>query len=339
MKKTVFFFIAAAISIVLIGCTADTADYYESQMYSMDTVMTISANGSDSESAIKECEKEISRLDSLLSVTGEGDIKRINDNAGKFVQVSEETISLIRSAQVISERTDGAFDITSGVLSELWGFRDKNYRVPSDEEISAALQLVDYRKIEIDGDRVRVPSGMSVDLGAIGKGYASQRTHDIFSRSDVYSAMVSLGGNVQPFGSKPDGSDWRIGIRHPDNDNACIAVVGISDKAVVTSGGYQRYFENGGKIYHHIFDANTGRPAESGILSATVICPDGLTADALSTALYVIGADKAVGYYEKYGGFDMILVCGGGKVIVTSGITDRVELQDDNYEIVTVNQK
>ena len=103
MKKTVFFFIAAAISIVLIGCTADTADYYESQMYSMDTVMTISANGSDSESAIKECEKEISRLDSLLSVTGEGDIKRINDNAGKFVQVSEETISLIRSAQVISD--------------------------------------------------------------------------------------------------------------------------------------------------------------------------------------------------------------------------------------------
>lgn len=334
IKRAVIFLISA---VILFTSCNNSDENYSSQMYSMDTYMTLTAYGSGSKAAVKKCEDEIARLDRLLSISEQdSDIYRINDNAGQFVEVSEETVDLIELCQQISERTDGLFDITSGVLSRLWGFRSGEHRVPTEQEISAALENVDYRKIEIDGSRVKIPVGMQLDLGAIGKGYASQRTHDIFTECGIGSAIVSLGGNVQLCGKKQDGSNWRIAIRHPVKPDDSIAVLSISDQAVVTSGGYQRYFDMDGKRYHHIFNAKTGSPAESGIISSTVICSDGAAADGLSTAMYLLGADGAVEYYKKYGGFDMILVCGDGSVLVTDGVADAVELLDDGYKMTVV---
>lgn len=293
-------------------------------VFAMDTYMGVSAYGSNREKAVEAAVKEINRLDALWSVSSEqGEVYKVNqEGEGKL---SEDTYDLVCEAQSMNQMTDGAFDMTVYPLMELWGFTSGNYKVPSEHEIQAALRKVDQSRVKITKDhRITLEQGQQMDLGAIAKGYTSSRIMEIYKENDVTSGMVSLGGNVQALGTKPDGTKWKIGIRDPESaEGDIIGVVSLADQAVITSGGYERYFEEDGNTYHHILDTKTGYPADNGLSSVSIISEDGTLADGLSTALFVMGKEKAIEFWrEHWDAFDTVLVETDGSIYVTEGLED-----------------
>lgn len=312
-----------AAALLLTGCADNTP--HQTSFFSMDTYMEITAYGSKGEAAIASCKDEIYLLEALLSATdNSSDIGRIN--ASGITDVSPDTAEIIRYAKLIGEETGGALDITVYPVLKAWGFTTGEYRVPDSETLNALLQRVDFTQIQTEDNRlpaVSVPSGVQLDLGALAKGYASDKAAEILRENGVTSALINLGGSIMTVGSNPNGSPWKIGIRNPFSLDENIGVIEVSDKAVVTSGGYERYFTgDNGETYHHIIDPATGCPAESGLVSATVIGDSGMMCDALSTALFVMGAERAVEYHREKGGFDMILVTESGKIFITEGAAD-----------------
>ena len=322
MKKTGIIALAAAL--LLTACGSDNAPHQLS-FFSMDTYMEITAYGSSGEAAIASCKDGIYLLEALLSATdNSSDIGRINSSG--ITDVSPDTAEIIEYAKQIGEETGGALDITVYPVLKAWGFTTGEYGVPDGETLNALLQKVDFTQIQTEGDTlptVTVPSGVQLDLGALAKGYASDKAAEILRENGITSALINLGGNIMTIGSNPNGSPWKIGIRNPFSLDENIGVIEVTDKAVVTSGGYERYFTaEDGKTYHHIIDPATGCPAESGLVSVTVIGDSGMMCDALSTALFVMGAEKAVEYHREKGGFDMILVSENGEISVTEGAAD-----------------
>lgn len=229
----------------------------------------------------------------------------------------------------MAEETDGALDPTIYPVLTAWGFTTEEKRVPSDAEITALLENVGYERIRLEDTTVQLDSGMMLDMGAVGKGYAGDLTTQVLKGNGITSALLDLGGNIQAIGTKPDGSPWRLGLRDPFSDGT-LGVLEISNRAVVTSGAYERYFiGEDGTIYGHIIDPTTGYPAKSGLASATVIADEGRLCDALSTSLYVMGAESAIEYWQQYQNFDMILITEDGEIYLTDGITGQFTL--NNY--------
>lgn len=306
--------------------TADEQESLSSELYAMDTVMSLTAYGAHAKEALEAAETEISRLDKLLSISSESsDIYQVNQNGSG--ELSEDTRELLASALEFFQETDGVFDCTIEPIMEAWGFTTHDYRVPDSSELSGLLPLVDASAVSLNGDQVNLPSGVRLDLGGIAKGFTSSRVMDIFAQNGVTSGIISLGGNVQTLGRKPDGSLWRVGIQDPGDLNSMFAVVKVADEAVITSGAYQRYFEQDEVRYHHIIDPRTGYPADSGLTSVTIISPDGTLADALSTSLFIMGPEKAAAFWQQHKDkFDAIMMTDDGTVLVTSGLADRCQI-------------
>lgn len=220
-----------------------------------------------------------------------------------------------------------------------WGFTTQTKQVPEEGQIASLLQNVDYGRISLEGDRLTVPDGMQLDMGAVGKGYAGDLVIEVLKEYGVESALINLGGNVQAISSRPDGNDWRLGIRAPWEEGN-LGVLRISDAAVVTSGGYENYFEDEeGNIYWHILDPSTGYPADGGLQAVTIIGEEGKLCDALSTALFVMGEDGAVKYWRANGGFDMLLVTEDGEIILTEGIAGQFTLNENRTEQIRVIER
>ena len=234
----------------------------------------------------------------------------------------------------IYKETDGLFDVTIYPLMQLWGFPTQKYHVPAESELQEALAKVDASQVVIDGDQVSLGTNQEMDLGGIAKGYTSARVMEIFREYGITSGMVSLGGNVQTLNTRPDGKPWQIGIQNPNGQQgSLLAVLSVENKAVITSGGYERYFEEDGNTYIHILNPKTGYPADSGLVSVSVISENGMLADALSTSLYLMGEEQAAGYWRTHADeFDMILETEDGTLYVTEGISQ--EIQTDNTTIV-----
>lgn len=308
------------------------------EFFAMDTYMEVDAYGDNGEKAVAKAEKEVNKLDSILS-TGKStsEISKLNKN--KKQVVSADTMSLIKESVKISKETNSAFNPTIYPLMELWGFTTKNYYVPKDNEIKPLLNHMDIDNIKIDERKNEVSfkdSNMKIDLGAIAKGYTSSKIIDIFKENNIKSGMVTLGGNVQVLGKKPDGSLWKVGIQNPIGEDEYLGVLQTSDKAVITSGGYERNFTKNGKTYHHILDPSNGYPANNGLTSVTIISSDGTLADALSTSLFVMGKDKAIDFYKKSNyNFDFILYTSDNKLIISDGIED---IFSSNLDIKVVNK-
>ncbi len=306
------------------------------EFFAMDTYMEVNAYGDNGEKAVAKAEKEVNKLDSILS-TGKStsEISKLNKN--KKQVVSEGTMSLIKDSIKISKETTGAFNPTIYPLMELWGFTTKNYYVPKENEITPLLNHMDIDNINIDESKNEVSfndSNMKIDLGAIAKGYTSSKIIDIFKDNNIKSGMVTLGGNVQVLGKKPDGSLWKVGIQNPISESEYLGVLQTSDKAVITSGGYERNFTRNGKTYHHILDPSNGYPANNGLTSVTIISSDGTLADALSTSLFVMGKDKSIDFYKKSNyNFDFILYTSDNKLIISEGIKDTFS-SDLNIKVV-----
>ena len=299
------------------------------EIFAMDTYMTVSATGEKAKEAVDASLEEIQRLDALWSVGDEDSVvSRLNRH--ERVELDEDTSRLLQRALEISADTDRTFDITIYPLMEEWGFTTGDYRVPAKERLEELLEHVDAGRLEYDEkDAFTLPGDMQIDLGGIAKGYASDRIMEIFEEYEITAGLVSLGGNVETFRTKTDGSAWRVGIQNPDNtisELASAQLVGVVQavgQAVITSGGYERYFEKDGITYHHILDPATGMPADSGLISVTIVSPDGCLADGLSTALFVMGREKALAYWDQHrDAFDVILVEEDGDITVTAGLQD-----------------
>lgn len=317
---------------LLSGCGA-AGDAAASTRYltAMDTVMSLTAYGPNRDQALEEAEAEIQRLDSLLSIGSDSsDISRLNRE--KTAVLSPDAASLLESALDLARDTQGVFDPTVYPLVKLWGFYDKDYQVPSRQELSDALAKVNYREVSLGEDRqATLGPGQQIDLGGIGKGYTSQRVTELLRQAGVTSAMVSLGGNIQCLGAKPDGSPWNIGIRDPFGEEL-YAAVRVTDKAVITSGGYERYFEDPetGTVYRHILDPRTGFPAEKGLSSVSIVTSDGTLGDGLSTALYIMGLEEATQYWEAHrDAFEAVFITDDGTLYATEGLRGSLTSQYD----------
>ena len=311
----------------------------ESEIFALDTAITLKVYGSKRVEVLKKLEDKINELDDMLSTGKEtSEVSRLN-RSGEAV-LSPTMANLIKRSKAIYNKTDGLFDITIYPLMELWGFPTKNYKVPSGKEIAEKLKLVGFDKIDFNEETRKIlfkNKGMEIDFGGIGKGYITDELVKILTDEKVESAIINLGGNVFGFRKKPDGSLWNIAIRDPNEPDKYMAAIRLEDSAVITSGGYERYFEENGIIYHHILDPRTGKPSDSGLKSVSIISKDGTLADALSTSLFIMGEEKAIGYWKENGNdFDILLMTKDNRLLVSEGIKDKII--SDNYKIEVINK-
>ena len=320
--------------LLLCGCSGQTKDpsgeSYTKTIFAMDTVMDVTAYGPEAEDAAQAAAERITELEKRFSVTMEdSDISAVNRAYGQPVEVSDDTAELLTGALEYCDETGGALDVSIYPVLKAWGFTTEEYRVPDAEELTGLLERVDYSRVSCADGVVTVPAGMEIDLGSVAKGYTGDQIMQVFRDHGVTSGMVSLGGNVQALGSKPDGSAWRIAIQNPVGEGF-VGVLEVRDEAVVTSGGYERYFEQDGETYWHIIDPATGAPAKNGVISASIVSDSGLRCDALSTALFILGQDGAERYWRQHGDFDYLLVLDDGSIVVSEGIADRFAA-DENW--------
>ena len=306
-------------------------------VFAMDTYMTVTAYGEKAQDAVDAAEAEIERLDTLLS-TGNAGSEIVKLNEQKSATLSEDGGYLVKRALELNKETDGAFDIAIYPVMEAWGFPIQNFRVPSADELTGLLKHVDAAKISYDKDTREISfedDQMKIDLGGIAKGYTSSRIMDIFKENGITSGLVNLGGNVQALGTKTDGSNWRVAVQSPDDTEDYLGVLSIRDKAVITSGGYERYFEQDGVTYHHIIDPKTGYPAENGLVSVTIVSSDGTLADGLSTSLFIMGEEKAAEFWKAHSNeFEAIFATDDGTIYVTEGLKDSFTT-DLNMKVIT----
>lgn len=333
-KKTASIILMIAAFGIAAGCIIQSFQMHGSsqvckkQLFAMDTYMTFEAHGVHAEEAVDAAIEEVKRLDALLS-TGSvsSEVYGINLTGQGFV--SEDTARLLRRAEEIYESTGGLFDITIYPVMELWGFPSKSYHVPTEAQLQRVLPSVGFDKLSFDGEQLLLSEGQKIDFGGIAKGYASGKVIEIFKSYGIEDGIVSLGGNIQTIGVNQEGLPWNIGIRDPKGDqNDILASVRISGQAVVTSGGYERYFEEDGNTYIHIINPKTGYPADGDLVSATIISEDGALADAMSTAVYLMGLEKAKDYWRAHcEEFEMILMTEDGNIYVTEGISENFVCQ------------
>lgn len=343
MKRLIALLMAGLTIAALAGCQKQEAS---TQMFAMDTVMGLTAYGGGAEKAVKAAEEEIVRLEKLLSRTdAESVVSRLNEAGGMPVEIDEEVDSLLKAAGAYSQATDGAFDITIAPVVSAWGFTTDSYQVPEQMELEGLLEAVGMEHVILADGQAVLEHGARIDLGGIAKGYASDKVGEIFEAHQVESGMVALGGNILVMGTKPDGTPWRVAVQDParPNEAAYAAILQLADAFAVTSGSYQRYFEQDGTLYHHILDPETGYPADSGLTSVTVVTDrasgSGTMCDALSTAVFVMGEEQALAFWRSGAyPFELVLVTEDGRVVVTAGLEEALVKTEESgytYEIVS----
>jgi thiamine biosynthesis lipoprotein len=266
----------------------------------------------------------------------DSDLGRINAAAGlEAVAASAGTIRALKRAVYFAELSGGAFDPTVGPLVKLWGIGSGGEKIPGEDEIAGALSLINWRDIVIDEDAGTVflaRPGMGLDLGAIAKGYAADETARIIGEAGIERALIDLGGNILVCGAKKDGSPWRVGIQDPTGGRGAYAgVAEVTDKTLVTSGVYERFFESGGRRYHHILSTSSGYPVDTGLLSVTVISGNSMDADALSTALFALGYEAGLALAESMENTEAVFIFADRSVRGTSGAFDHFTLANDDF--------
>ena len=339
MKKKLLS-LTLAVSVALLFCGCSTKKEAQTTFYSMNTVMRITAFGDNQETgndAIRAAQQRVIELDRLWSVTdAESELSRIN--SGELSKASYDTYELLSFGLEIAEKTEGAFDPTIYPVLTAWGFTLDENRVPSEAELDELLKRVDYRNIRQSGSEITLRNGATLDFGAIAKGYAGDCVTQTLRERGISSALIDLGGSITAVGKKPDGSDWKIGVKDPTGDGN-VGILALSDLSAVTSGAYERFFTaEDGTVYGHIIDPATGCPVDSDLLSVTIISPNATLCDALSTALFVMGSEKARSFCRENGsamGFDIILITKNRELILSGGAAERFTLTDKTYSLAT----
>ena len=309
----------------LCGCHAPKDE--QQHFFAMDTVMTLRLIDASPED-FKACQEKVKELEQKFSVTlPESEISALN-RAGSAT-LSADGAAVVEAGLTVSEQTEGAFCLSLYPAGRLWGFSGEEMRVPSAQELEAVRPLIGDEAITLSEKEITLPKGGAIDLGGIAKGYTADLLDLLLEERQVEHFFLSLGGNVQVGGGNPDGSPWRVGIADPDGGEA-VGVLEIADGAVVTSGGYQRNFEQDGTLYHHILDPETLAPAKSGLKSATAVGLSGTLADALSTAFFVMGEERALDYCARYDA-ECILITEDDRVVVSPGLKEQFTLLNPQY--------
>jgi len=293
----------------------------------MGTLVEIKAYGDDRElleQGLDAAFAEMVRLEQLFSThIPKSEVSRLSAADAPLI-VSEETATLLGLGLKIAQRSDGAFDMGLGKLMPLWGVESDQPQVPEEQSIALALKGIGPDSLQISEQQVRKQTpGLQIDLGGIAKGYAVDRAVEKLRQAGIFSAAVNAGGDIRLLGDR-QGQSWRIGIQHPRKAGEIIATLALQNRAVVTSGDYERYFEQEGLRYHHLFDPQTGRPAR-GCQSVTVVAADAASADALATAAFVLGPQKGLALLERMPDVEGFLIAADGSKLATGGLKDILE--------------
>lgn len=335
MKK--LFLFAVVLILILTGCKSDgKVNEYRTSIFAMDTYITIDFYGEKGEETAEEVSNKIKEIEELWSTTlADSEIYEINNNQGTPVTISDETKELITYALDMADKTNGALNPTLYPIIKKWGFTTGNYNVPSQNEIDNLLKNTDYKKISIENNQVLIDENMELDLGAVGKGYAGDIVSDIAKKNGISSGLINLGGNVQLIGTKADGSKWKLGLQNPFGEDN-IGILEVADCAVVTSGNYERYFVGSdGKRYCHIINPYTGYPVDNTLVSVTVVGKEGKMCDAISTALFVMGKDKAVEYWKANKDFELILITEDKEIYITPNLEESFKAENFKTNIIS----
>lgn len=351
MKKRAFCLLAAAAALVCAAAlfaarSGVNAEPSVSEEFRLGTYVRISLydfRGADEE--LEKCDELIQSLENLFSVNiPTSDIARLNAAGGGWTRIDARTAGLLETSLAIAGLTDGAFSPALGGVTALWKIGTPDARVPSDEEITEALKFTDWTQIELRSENgahfARLPRGMRLDLGAIAKGYVADVLKERLAADGARRALIDLGGNLDFAGESPRGGAWRAGLQQPERPRGeYFGIIEAEDVSVVTSGPYERYFERDGVRYHHIIDPATGRPARSGLASVTVVDADSARADALCTALFVMGARRAPEFLRRHGEIMAVLVTEGKEVRITPSVEKMFRLTDDSLALSVIGAR
>jgi thiamine biosynthesis lipoprotein len=326
MNKKHFIFIPVILFLtaaLFSGCTVKKSGPISRTGFYFDTVISIAIYDSENETILDGCMKMASHYDQLLSAQKEGsDIWNVNHAKGKPVTVDSDTADLLQKALYYARLSGGRFDPTLGGVSSLWNFNGQTPGpVPAASDISSALTHVGYQNIELSGNTVTLKDpDTQIDLGAIAKGYIADQIKSYLQKQGVKSAIINLGGNVLLVGSKPDHEEFTIGIQKPFADNSTyITTVSASDLSIVSSGTYERYFEQDGKKYHHILDPSTGYPVENHLLGVTILSKLSVDGDGLSTTSFVLGLDEGMKLIESLPDTEAVFITDDDQLHYSSG--------------------
>ena len=340
IQKAVFCGALSSVLLVTPVMAEAQVEKYSNTDFAMDTVVseTLYTTGEDINASVGEKLREIET--GLLSWTTEdSQIAEINNANGETVEVSEELAGYLTQILQLAEDSDGAFDPTLGEVIRLWNIEGDDPHVPEQSELDKFLKNVDYKNIVLDGDKVTLKNGSTLDLGAVGKGIGCDVTAAYLKeQKDVTGMILNLGGSsVMAYGEKPDQSPWKVAVTDPrDIEGEYVGAVTIKGgEFLSTSGDYEKYFMEDGKRYHHILNPEDGYPVWNGVTSVTVVCDNGLLADGLSTACFVLGIEDAQPLLEKYHA-DAAFIDEDHNVYLTSGMKERFELMKNTYTVKNI---
>ncbi|MDD5924038.1 MAG: FAD:protein FMN transferase [Clostridia bacterium] len=317
------FLILSAIS--LISCDT-SGNVFKIDFFALDTYISVTAYDCD-KSILAGLEELVRSYENKISVTNE-DSQVSLFNRNKTATFDSDISSLLEKSLDACKKTQGYFDITVHPAVKKWGFFDDKLYVPTSSELKELTNKIDYKKITCNGEIYSTTSDCEIDLGGCAKGYIGDKCAEYLVEHNVTSAVINLGGNVKVLGKKTDNSKYNIAIESPDK-YGYIAYISAEDTSIVTSGAYERNFaDESGNIYHHIIDPFTAAPAQSDICSVSIICDDGTLADCLSTALYVMGSQKAIEFSNTHDNFGAIILMNDDTVFVSESIKNIVTLED-----------
>lgn len=344
MKKIIFIFCTTAL-LVFNGCSKNIV-YDSDNRFLLDTVVTIQLYHYQNQSLptnIFNSAFDLMKADeNQLSVHVDGsDLDLLRQEAGQRpIQVDSFTYDIVKESTAYSTWSNGLFDVTSGPLIDLWDIHPPEGHVPTENELAKTLPLIDYNDIQfLDNHRLMLEkSGMMINLGAIAKGAITDHTKEFLLSKGVNSGVINAGGNVLLIGSKPDGESFSIGIQDPNNNRGTyLMALSLSDKAVVSSGDYERFFEQDGVIYHHILNPFTGYPANTNIKQVTIVAPTAIQADALSTTVLLMGLHDGIALVESMDDTDAIFITKDSNIYVTQGLNETITYEEplmENYTLI-----
>ena len=326
MRWIVLFF--ALLTLTRPALSSDMFKYHQVSMGTTVEITLIAGREEEARKAAMQAFQEIKRIEQLMSPkTTSGDVFRINQASGtEWVSVSPETMDVIGKAREISILSEGAFDITVAPLTQIWRTARERGVPPAAEEVMRVLELVNFREIltSPEGKLLLKKKGMAIDLGGIAKGYAVDKAFEVLQSLGYENVIVNAGGDLRVGGRKSN-QPWTIGIQHPGDPDRIMAKVLLSGSAMATSGNYQKFFVYQDKRYGHIFNPRDGFPTEA-CQSVSTFHRDCMTADALATAVFVLGPAKGYALCQKLEGVNSFIVDKDGKVSFTPGLTDRLSL-------------
>jgi len=331
------------------GCSLIQQEYeYVAEEFMMDTFVKLKVYDADKAKAEEVAQKALDEFKRIELLTNryaqegtaeyaKSDVIKLNLAAGHSpVQVDKDVLAMLSLCKKYNKEFDGAFDVTIGPVVDLWGFGTEKKSVPSDEKLEERLELVDSNKMVLDeekGTAYLVKEKMSLDLGGIAKGYATEQAAQLLRDDGIKKALINAGGNIYAIGEKDKNIPWMIGIQDPRNPDKIIGILKLKDQVAVTSGDYQRYFEVDGKRYHHILDPRTGKPA-SNMMSVTVVADNSALADILSTSFFVMGVEQSLAYIAEHPGVEAVFVTQDKRIIYSPGLEGVIELEKDGgYKI------